>query len=344
MQFSSVLLSFLAATPALSSPVDVPAQSPRSLPTLPLPAELIEEFAPGIFLENIAVRRNGQILVTVASAPELYQVDPTKKQFPILIYRFPATFATGIVEVATDVFYVATARTSGPNPFVTVPGSPTIWKVDFRSFSIPKRTPATVSKVASFPKAGLLNGITVLNKRKGLLLLADSTRGLIWQLNIYTKKIEIFADDPLAKQPPNPRIPVGVNGIKVRNRAVYFSNTLRGIIARINIKENQFPVGPAVVVAKGLTGVDDFTIGYNGGFFAALNFQNALGYASSTGTDVKILANITSNPTAVAFGRTPKDKQSVYVTSAGGTLEDFASKNPPAGKLYRVDVSSILKD
>ena len=68
----------------------------------------------------------------------------------------------------------------------------------------------------------------------------------------------------------------------------------------------------------------------------------ALAYAPAPGGDVKNIANITANPTAVAFGRTPKDAQSVYLTSAGGTIDQYASQSPPRGRILKVDVNAFL--
>jgi hypothetical protein len=339
----ALLLCTITPTPALSSANHAPALSVRDHPNLPLPVEVIHEFPPGTWLENIAVRRNGQILTTVTTAPEIYQVDPCKQRDPILLYSFPATSATGLAELQPDVFYVATGNTSSSGgQLSTVPGSFAVWKVDLRSFSVRHGKPAQVSKVATIPDARGLNGVAVLDHRKGLLLMADSLRGLIWRLNVHTGEVKIFTDDPLTKAPPSSQLPIGINGIKVRNGAVYFTNTDRGIIARLNIKNDGTPEGPAVVVVKGIATVDDFVIGPNGAFFPALILSGALSYAPATGGDAEIIANMTANPTAVAFGRRPEDAQSVYLSSAGGPLALFASKSPPRGKILKVDVTAFL--
>lgn len=312
---------------------------------LPLPVELIWEFPPGIWCENVAVRRNGQILVSVATAPKLYQVDPRKKRPPILLYSFPASTVTGIAELQPDVFYVATNNFTIINGNLeNVPGSGTIWKVDLRFLSVRHGKPVQVSEVATFPKSELLNGVVVLNHQKGLLLVADSTLGLIWQLNIHTREIKIFANEYLTKAPRGAQPPVGVNGIKVRNEAVYFTNYDRGLIARIIVQRNETRTGPAVAVVTGLATVDDFNIGANGAFFAAQIGADALSYAPATGGDAAIIANITTNPTALAFGRRPEDAQSAYISCAGGDAEDFApsSPSPPRGQIVKVDLKAFL--
>lgn len=341
------LLCFYGATstsaiPSLPHP---PSLSTReNNPKLPPPVEIIYEFPPGISLENIAVRRNGQILTTVLSAPKIYQVDPTsKKREPILLYTFPANLVAGIAELQPDVFYVATDDTTAANPFAGVPGSLAIWKVDLRRFSPPLGgKSAEVTKIVTIPQAQVLNGLAVLDHRKGLLVIADPLLGRIWRVNVYTKEIKIFTDDPLAKAGPNAVPPIGVNGIKVRHGAVYWSNSLRNIIARINVDSDGTAKGPAVVVATGSRGIDDFAIGPNGAFFAAEPIASDLAYAPAVGGELQLITNITLSPTAVAFGRRSDDAQSVYLSSTGGSLADFASGTPTRGRILKVDVSAFL--
>ena len=338
------LLCFYGATSTLAIPSLPHPQSlsTRDNPKLPPPVEVIYEFPPGISLENIAVRRNGQILTTVLSAPKIYQVDPSKKREPILLYTFPANLVAGIAELQPDVFYVATDNTTADNPFAGVPGSLAIWKVDLRRFSPPLGKSAEVTKIVTIPQAQVLNGLAVLDHRKGLLVIADPLLGRIWRVNVYTKEIKIFTDDPLTKAGPNAVPPIGVNGIKVRHGAVYWSNSLRNIIARINVDSDGTAKGPAVVVATGSRGIDDFAIGPNGAFFAAEPIASDLAYAPAVGGELQVITNITLSPTAVAFGRRSEDAQSVYLSSTGGSLADFASGTPTRGRIFKVDVSAFL--
>lgn len=343
---SLILSSFATPTPARSIAHHAQALSIRDKPNLPLPVEVIYEFPPGTWLENIAVRPNGQILTTVLTAPEIYQVDPCKERAPILVHSFPETSVFGIVELDPDVFYVSTGNISF-SPYdgqlSTVPDTFAVWKLDLRSYSVQYGKPAQVSKIVTFPEARLLNGIAVLDHEKGLLVIADSLFGLIWELDVHTGEIRAFLDDPLTKGSPNATFPIGANGIEVRNGEVYFTNTEQGIIARFPIKFEETPDPPtAVVVVKGITGADDFTIGPNGAFFAAGITSSALTYAPASGGDAEILAKITANPTSVAFGRRPEDAQSVYLSSAGGTPLEFVSTSPPRGRILKVDVKAFV--
>ena len=97
---------------------------PRTSPNAHRPVlHDVWQFPNGTWVENLAVRSNGQILATLLSIPELYQVDPIGGQHPQLIHRFPmVTGLTGITEVEKDVFVVIAGNWS-LKTLSTTPGS-----------------------------------------------------------------------------------------------------------------------------------------------------------------------------------------------------------------------------
>lgn len=69
----------------------------------------------GSWAENLAVRSNGQLLVTVLTTPELYQIDPLGSHQTQLIQKFPvAGGLLGITEVESDVFAIVAGNISLP--------------------------------------------------------------------------------------------------------------------------------------------------------------------------------------------------------------------------------------
>lgn len=58
------------------------------------------------WVENIAVRSNGKILVTLINKPQIWQIDPTRNSAELL-HEFPqAVSAMGITEYSYHVFAV----------------------------------------------------------------------------------------------------------------------------------------------------------------------------------------------------------------------------------------------
>ncbi len=59
--------------------------------------------------ENIAVRPNGQILITRMDNGELWNINPVTKE-GILVRKFPASTLTGITEVRPDIYAVISGQ------------------------------------------------------------------------------------------------------------------------------------------------------------------------------------------------------------------------------------------
>ena len=91
-------------------------------------------FPDGKQAENMRVRSNGQLLVTLDTAPDLYQINPFHSQTGGIFYRFEGyTSLFGIVEEMTDVFYVIASNVSGPPNSYGYEGSVSIFKVDLQN-------------------------------------------------------------------------------------------------------------------------------------------------------------------------------------------------------------------
>ena len=226
----------------------------HSLGTRALAATTVWTFPQRTWVENLVVRSNGQILTTLLTSPQLYQVDPTGKSPASLVYTFPAhTSCFGISELGHDIFYVVAGNYS-LTTFAVTPGSFAVYKVNMNGFT-PGGLPS-VSKVFNFPNSGELNGMTVLNSAQGLLAIADSVAGDVLSLNVNTGTISQLVISPLMS--PNATIaPMGINGLKVRGSSLYFTNTNRNAYAAVPINSNGSPNGEALALSS-LTSTDDF--------------------------------------------------------------------------------------
>ena len=102
-----VLLFSIVTTFASTSPLLTPRGSLDKATGSTL-LRTVYEFPNETWVENLGQRANGKILVTLISAPEVWEIDPlTTPPTAELIYRFPdATSALGIAEYQLDVFAV----------------------------------------------------------------------------------------------------------------------------------------------------------------------------------------------------------------------------------------------
>ena len=328
LQFLSLLrISSLAiAIPQKSSADPHPQQDSQQS----LPVEVIHQFPVGNSVENLAVRQNGKILVTIIDHPELYQIDPLQVDAPRLVSNSfgPQTALLGIVETHPDIFYVVA---SNANVSTLKATSNSVWKVDMTSH----RIPAPTTKIADFPDAGFLNGMALLSNKEGLILIADSTVGVVWRLSILTGEVRRIIDIPAMHMPPPPGLPLGVNGIKIRDSVLYFTNSGLEALYRIPIHADGTATGDASVVASGLYGCDDLVFNDEGDVFVTLNTAGELIKVTSKGATTVLVNNFTltlPNPTAVQFGRTSADRESLYISEDGISTR--------GGRLSRVDVGS----
>jgi hypothetical protein len=185
----------------------------------------IYQFPNETWLENLVIRQNNQILVTVLSVPELWQVDPFHANSPAtLVCRVPgATGLLGIVELQGDVFYAIAGNFTIATTESTS-GSYSIWKIDIRSIL----RPAIVSKLTDIPEAVFLNGMAVLNKSKGLVVIGDAGAGVVFTLDVGTGRYSKTIDDPTMK--PTDSFPIGINGMKIRGGYLYYSTTAQELL------------------------------------------------------------------------------------------------------------------
>ena len=285
------------------------------------PVELIYQFPNGAFLENLAVREAGSIVVTLVTSPEVYLIQPSAKHpNPRLIHTFEgSTSVSGIAEVAPDSFVVAVTSVSGPGQ--AIPGAGSLWRIDFKR---PDSDKAKVTLVTKLPDVGTPNGVAKLNKDK--VLLADSSKGVVNVIDIKQGTVAVSITDPLlATRSDRPGIP-GVNGIKISSDILYFTNSAQNLLGRLPLNSKTGTArGPATKIVNGLppsVGYDDFALSDNGIAFltnAAGNFIERVNVRTLEQTIVagEIDSTEFAEPTAAAFGRNGKENI-LFVTTGGG--------------------------
>ena len=289
----------------------------------------VYQFPNGTWLENIAVRANGQLLVSLLTTPELYQIDPTTTEVPTLIHRFPGTGTLGIAEITPDVFAVAAGNVTVT---ATTPGTYSVWKVDMRTFNASNSSPASITKIADIPEAQILNGAALLSQDSGIVLFADSIGGVVWGLDTRTGEYAKVLEDPLMKPGAGPGS-IGINGIHVRDRFVYFTNSAQVVLARVPVHAaNGTAAGAFEVVARpNASFVDDFALTPKDTAFVATNRDNTIievyTDGENAGTSRIVEGSVDSSAflgtTSAAFGRTVSDRKVLYVTTSGALNGSF---------------------
>ncbi|KAJ3532998.1 hypothetical protein NM208_g8178 [Fusarium decemcellulare] len=270
----------------------------------------------GTWAENLVVRENGNLLVTLADRPELYEINPFKKTSE-LIHRFHGyTSLLGITEVAPDVFTVAAGNLT-LSPLVPTPGSFSVWQVDYKRVG---NNNIRVAKVADLTGATFINGMTTLDACFGTILLADCAAGQVIHLNTRTGKYTVVHDNPVLKPISGNATPIGVNGLELDGKWLYFTNTVQALYGRVPIDLKTGKASGPYEILTGDTISDDLVV-KNGVGYLAGNRGNVIYRVNAQGDREVVAGNTNSTlvagATAAVFGRTKRDKNVLYISTAG---------------------------
>ena len=323
----------LLSAPAASSLEEIPSTVAASSPiSLLYEFDEFNEFNEKVSLENVAARSNGHLLLTDTHQANLYSFDPQQqtKSHPWLLKTFPnATSALGIVEAAPDVFIVAVGNYSG---LTGVNGSFSVWSVDFNNYCPEnyhnlnqKHKKPTIRKITDIPEALALNGMTTITRSPNLVLIADSSLGAIWSVDIERGSYSMVIKHNLFAG--TSQFPLGINGIRTYDDQIYFTNSAQRLYGRIPINERCSATAAPEIIARPLPDMeawDDLAMDWEGNGWIATHAhavtQVTVGgrqrsfFACSDCDELAI-----QRPTSLVFGRTSqRARRTLYVVTSGG--------------------------
>ena len=286
-------------------------------------------FPGGNQAENIKPRANGQILVTLNTVPELYQINPFRNQTGGIVHSFEGYMSLfGIVELQTDVFYVAASNFTGAPDYYGFQGSVSIFEVDLRGIADPtaSQSAVKVSKIVDVPQAQLLDGFTVVNEPAGLIISGDAQTGMLYLIDVYKRTATAVLQDVLLQGTTTARAAglahIGINGAKVHNGDLYFTNTAKGTYGQVplNIATGK-PTGSPSILANYSTLTDDMSFDRDGNaFISEALFGVVLRPANTppSNNHTRLLTEL-FGANSNAFGRTALDICTLYSTFDGPT-------------------------
>lgn len=310
--------------------------------------QTIYEFPKDTYVENLAVRANGQILVNPLTLSQLWLVDPALLGKGFVVHNFSENGLSGIVEYQPDVFAVLAGNfsieTGDPGA-----GTWTIWSVDLGHVNVTSNTstiqrPPQVRKMANIPEATFLNGLSVLTgSRSQHLIVGDVKTGDIYSVDVATGEYAVVINNTYTG--PAPIYGFGssaTDGIKVREDGVlYFSNFGQGRLIRVPLNTTDGrPLGNFETVATYLTANDqwdDFTFDCAGNVWMAAGGANTIQRISPEGKVEIMAGNLNSTalaePTSAEFGRREQDADVLYVTTAGGMFTPVNGNTTVGGQV-----------
>ncbi|KAL0932771.1 uncharacterized protein CTRU02_211734 [Colletotrichum truncatum] len=302
--------------------------------SLPLPSQLVAQ-VPGAWFENLAVRSNGNILITSCYQPNasVYELSNPRAESASLQLRFTIQTVNGllgITETFPDVFAFV-----GSNISFTAGGergAAALWTINFNEELSP-----SPRLIAHLPDAILLNGATSVPQNPQIVLVADSIRGLVWRVDITSGAVSIGAEVPEMGADQSKGPVTAINGLKIHDGYLWWSSLVEKALYRIKITdEGRAVCGASAEKMASLpaSAADDLTFGPNGESIAwvATNRGNKIVAVNPDGEIVTVSesADIAA-ASALQFGRTKLDEKILYTTTA-------------AGNIVAIDTSSLFEE
>jgi hypothetical protein len=285
------------------------------------------QFPSHYFLENIAIRQDNSMLITVVQPKELHYVPPPSPGAdiePILLHRFNE-LTTGIVELDPDVFVVLSN-----NGYTTHENY--MHRLDLRGWS--PGDPVKLETIFTFPKTTLaLNGCCALSSNT--VVAADTFAGQIWrvdfaadgrpQAEVWLKHDSMAHIKDTLPPPPQP----GINGLRyfAKEGHVYYTTTGQKLFMRVRVDPHSFePAGEPELLASGGM-YDDFCIDDERDVaYLTVHRENRIDQAPLKPTGEPPLAiagepldELLLGPSSAAWSRAPGEVgRVIYVTTDGG--------------------------
>jgi hypothetical protein len=297
----------------MSSPSGLPpifAETPIAL----VPACTVAEFPANTFLESIAIGPDNTLFVTSHLDGKIFRIDSSGE---------PSVHTT-IAGKATGLTFTADG-----NLLLTAWNEQNISTV----FTLSPQGDAAV--LVTMPDAIFLNGLTPL--KGDSYLIADSYRGVIWQLNAAEKTVRIWLEaSALARSSTENEFPA-VNGLKVFGNTLYASNTEKMQIVKIPIQPDGQPGEPEIFLQA--VNLDDVAFDQEGNLYGTTHIYNSVVKITPDGsvTTIAQAEQGMTGSTALAFGQWEDDRTSIYVVTNGGMSFPPSIGLEPA-KVVRLDV------
>ena len=309
-------------------------------------------FPPNYFLENLVVREDNSMLVTVLNQHELWYVPPITGEAtvtPVLLFTF-GEVVCGITEVEPDIFYIATG-----NFYTTHEGY--LHRLDLRDWQ-PGTAISPKMVLQLPPTARGLNGICLV--APGIMLIADCFASLIWRIDlpsdggVPTARVwlqhESMGYYPGQLKPEQP----GVNGVRfaAKTNCLYYTATAKKLFMRVPVDPvTHDPAGEPELVVAGRMG-DDFCIDEDAGvMYLATHRQNtidrvSMNPAKNSGFTQSIAGDPFDEqligPSSGAWGRLPGEYGKIaFFLTDGGTASPPADGMARPAKLLRVELPPV---
>lgn len=271
-------------------------------------------------IENIHTRPNGHLLFTTLHSGDLFTLDPSVvSPQPQLVASLPG--ATGLCGIATvDAKANIYAIGGGEHiSFGFTPGTVATWVVQYGETG----TGVILDRI---PVDAVLNGMVSLPWKPHIVLGVDSSGGRVMRINTQTRHVDVAIQD--LSLAPGATFKLGVNGARIRDNFLYFTNSGQGTFARVPIDLEGNKVGDVEVIATlpklpalPNNAYDDFLFDDAGNAYVALH-SSSVARITPKGDQTVFLHEPGYSPGLIepTSAALSLDRQTLYVCTAGTTV------------------------
>ncbi|KAK2737834.1 hypothetical protein FQN57_007392 [Myotisia sp. PD_48] len=282
------------------------------------------QFGNGSWLENIAAGpTHDSILVTRMDTPALYRINlPQNSRTNAtakLVAEFPdSTGLLGIQEYTPGAYAVIAASF---NAMADQWAGFSVWSVQF---SPTHKQEVSTRKIADIPGGQLPNGMTLLHRGSGTILISDVFRGLIYRVNVRTGAIDVVLEHETMKGPGGRG--GGVNGIRTvtidDKTYLFFANIAAKTLNKVQIDPlTAQAIGEYTTVILGYS-ADDFAYDTKKGDVYIAGFSDNVVVKVTKEGVVSVVAGsknqlTVAGGTSAVFGKGRRHSRTLYVTTNG---------------------------
>ena len=301
-------------------------------PSLPLPGHILNQFGEGTWVENIAVRPNGDLIVSTSTPnASVYEVDQPWLESPTvsLVHTFDdhVDRLIGIGASSPDKFVVVGSRfDSTTESGMPINGTWAVLEIDFTGDDCPP----SARLIAAMPDAFLLQRVAALPWNPTLLISSSFLKspGVVWRVGTRTEEYSLAVKDLPEMQTSLIGAPVGINGIKICGNNPWWVNSDRFTLYRLEIDQTgaaALGAKPEAIAYYQDAVLDDFCFGSHNEpiVWATRNADNGLLAFDFDGRGAVVLGNGTDHvfptPTACALSSGGPGNL-MYVTGRDKTL------------------------
>ncbi|CEJ61344.1 hypothetical protein PMG11_09879 [Penicillium brasilianum] len=327
MHFHATWIGLLTALPSVwgFGPIDDTETAgfyPNDAPSVKV--ETLFQFPNnGSWIDNLALRSDGSVLLTRLDTPEVWSVDTTTGNATLVHSFANATSCFGISEIDDDVFAVVVGNFS-TSTYQPTPGSFSVQQLDFKNVQSTNNEEGTqlasVSHIAALPEAQALNGMATFTKESHLVLIADSPKGVAWKLDTQTGEYSIALNDTTMLPAEGQALPLGINGLKLVDDYIYYSSTTRMQFGRVRVNQDASPAGDYEIIASGFL-PDNLDVAPDGTAYIATDPQNSVVRITPYG-QISLVAGgqLSTQMPGPTSCRLTDDGKTLYVGTSGGQV------------------------